>query len=101
KSIMKYRKILTTRKGIDFASHRVTTPCSRATLHLQRYAPPSSHHLRLFQLRVQRKPFVYLKASSGSPEPRAARPIRNSCGVMPVCLRKKRAKWDGSVNPRS
>src|SRR5262249_4619911 len=30
--------------------------------------------------------------------PRAA---RNSCGVVPVCLRKKRAKWDGSEKARS
>ena len=28
-------------------------------------------------------------------------PSRNSCGVIPVCLRKKRAKCDGSAKPRS
>src|SRR5215470_7294324 len=30
--------------------------------------------------------------------PRAA---RNSCGVVPVCLRKKRAKWEGSEKESS
>ena len=30
--------------------------------------------------------------------PRAA---RNSCGVVPVCLRKNLAKWEGSENARS
>src|SRR5262249_14083732 len=29
---------------------------------------------------------------------RQPRPARNSCGVMPVCLRKKRAKCEGSEN---
>jgi 3-oxoadipate enol-lactonase len=37
-------------------------------------------------------------ASLISVYPRAA---RNSCGVVPVCLRKKRAKWDGSEKARS
>ena len=38
--------------------------------------------------------------SAGLPDypPLAA---RNSCGVVPVCLRKKRAKWDGSEKARS
>ena len=29
------------------------------------------------------------------------RVARNSCGVVPVCLRKNRAKWEGSEKARS
>ena len=39
-----------------------------------------------------------LRLSSVVRHPAAA---RNSCGAMPVCFRKKRAKWEGSEKARS
>src|SRR6476620_3289620 len=34
-------------------------------------------------------------------DPYPPRAARNSCGVVPVCLRKNLAKWEGSENARS
>src|SRR6476646_4876880 len=42
-------------------------------------------------------PLVCTQRPSGQPP----RPSRNACGVVPVCLRKKRVKCEGSEKARS
>src|ERR1700730_2360081 len=74
-------------------------------------------HLAAWQFEPQSKPFVNLKSEDRgrirhsfrltavhcflSSVVRHPAEARNSCGVVPVCFRKKRAKWEGSEKARS
>jgi len=91
--------------GTDPNTSKTTSQVPASPCSTPRIFPVSSRHRRT---RTRYWSFCLTGDSNrGSgmkpPDSRSYPPLaaRNSCGVVPVCLRKKRAKWDGSEKARS